>query len=64
VFYIAEKASEFLLKTVTLVSSAKKMDFDKVFIVGGRSFIYNIKSKGAKALKLPLGNSIFYCSPF
>jgi len=30
------------------VSSANKMDSDKVFIVGGRSFIYIMKSKGPK----------------
>jgi hypothetical protein len=30
------------------VSSANKMGSEKVFIVGGRSFIYIMKSKGPK----------------
>jgi hypothetical protein len=32
----------------TLVSSANKMGSDKVFIVGGRSFLYIMKSKVPK----------------
>jgi hypothetical protein len=45
-----EKSSTFLLEIIILVSSVNKIGSDKVFIVGGRSFIY-IKKK-AKALKL------------
>jgi hypothetical protein len=57
-----EKSSKFLLEIIALVSSANKMGSDKVFIVGGRSFIYIKKSKGPKID--PRGNSMFYCSLF
>jgi hypothetical protein len=40
-----EKLSTFLLEIITQVSSANKMGFDKVFIVGGRSFIYMMKTR-------------------
>jgi hypothetical protein len=33
---------------MTLVSSANIMGFAKVFIVGGRSFMYIMKSKGPR----------------
>jgi hypothetical protein len=48
VFDIAEKSSKFLLEITTLVSSINKKSSDKVFIVGGRSLIYIMKSKGPK----------------
>jgi hypothetical protein len=44
-FDIAEK-SKFLLEIIILVSSVNKMGSDKVLNVGGRSFIYIMKSKG------------------
>jgi hypothetical protein len=47
-----DRSSKFLLEIITLLSSANKMGSNKVFIVGGRSFIYVKKSK---ALKLTLG---------
>jgi hypothetical protein len=47
-FDMVEKSSNFLLEIITLVSSVNKMGSDKVFIVGGRSFIYIKKSKGPK----------------
>jgi hypothetical protein len=43
-----EKSSTFLLEIITLVSSVNKMDSDEVFIVGDRSFIYIMKSKGSQ----------------
>jgi hypothetical protein len=43
-----EKSSKFLLEIITLVSSLNKMGSDEVFIVGGRSFIYIMKSKVPK----------------
>jgi hypothetical protein len=43
-----EELSNFLLEIITLVSSANKMGSDKVFIVGGRSFIYIMKCKDPK----------------
>jgi hypothetical protein len=48
VFDIVEKSSKLLLEIITLVSSAYEMCSDKVFIIGGRSFIYITKSKGPK----------------
>jgi hypothetical protein len=47
-FDIMEKSSNFLLEIITLVSSGNKMDCDKVFIVGSRSFKYVMKSKSSK----------------
>jgi hypothetical protein len=44
-FDIAQNSSKFLLDIMTLVSSAKMMGSDEIFIVGGRSFIYIMKSK-------------------
>jgi hypothetical protein len=41
-----EKSSTFLLEIITLVSSGNKTASDKVFIVGGRSYI--MKSKVPK----------------
>jgi hypothetical protein len=32
---------------MTLVSSANIMDYDKIFIAGGRSFMYITKRKGS-----------------
>jgi hypothetical protein len=43
-----QKSSKFLLDIMTLVSSANIMGIAKVFIVGGRSFIQIMKSKGPK----------------
>jgi hypothetical protein len=48
VFDLVEKSSTFLLEIVTLVSSVNKMVSDEILIVGGRSFIYVMKSKGPK----------------
>jgi hypothetical protein len=48
VFDIVEKSSKFLLEIITLVISANKMSSAKVFIVGDRSFIHIMKSKGPK----------------
>jgi hypothetical protein len=48
VFDIVEKPSTFLPEIITLVSSVNKMGSDKVFIIGGRSFIYIKKNKGPK----------------
>jgi hypothetical protein len=48
VFDIVEKSSKFLLEIITLVSSENTVGSDKLFIVGGRSFIYIKKSKGPK----------------
>jgi hypothetical protein len=45
VFDIVEKSSKLLLEIITLVSSVKKMVSDKVFIVGGRSFLYYEKQR-------------------
>jgi hypothetical protein len=45
---MVEKSSKFLLEIISLVSSANKMGSDKVFIVGGRSFMYVMKCKGPK----------------
>jgi hypothetical protein len=42
----AHKSSKFLLEIMTLLSSANIMGSVKVFIVGGRSFMYIMKSKG------------------
>jgi hypothetical protein len=53
-FDVAQKSSKFLLEIMTLVSSANIMGSVKififfiVFIVGGRSFMYIIKSKGPR----------------
>jgi hypothetical protein len=47
VFDIVEK-SNFLLEIIALVSSVNKVGSDKVFITGGRSFTYIIKSKDSK----------------
>jgi hypothetical protein len=47
----AQKSSKFLLEIMTLVSSENIMGSVKVFIifiVGGRSFMYIIKSKGPR----------------
>jgi hypothetical protein len=44
VFEIVQKSSKRLLEIKTLVS-ANIMGFDKLFIDGGRSFMYIIKSK-------------------
>jgi hypothetical protein len=43
-----QKSSRFLLEIIMLVSSANIMGIAKVFIVGDRSFIYVMKSKGPK----------------
>jgi hypothetical protein len=48
VFEIVQKSSKFLQEIKTLVSSANIMGFDKLFIVGGRSLMYIIKSKGPR----------------
>jgi putative NADH-flavin reductase len=48
VFNIVEKSSKYLLEIITLVSLVNKMGSDKVFVVGGTSFIYIKKSKGPK----------------
>jgi hypothetical protein len=48
VFEIVQKTSNFLLEIKTLVSSANIMGFDMLFIVGGRSFMYIINSKGPR----------------
>jgi hypothetical protein len=48
VFEIVQKSSKFLLEIKTLVSSVNIMGFDKLFIVGVRSFMYIIKSKGPR----------------
>jgi hypothetical protein len=45
-FDIAQESSKLLLEIMTLVLSANIMGSDKVFIVGGRSFMYIMKSKG------------------
>jgi hypothetical protein len=47
-FDIAQKSSKFLLEIMTLVSSANIMSSVKVFIAGGRSFMYIMKSKGSR----------------
>jgi hypothetical protein len=39
-FDVAQKSSKFLLDIMTLVSSANIMGSGKVFIFGGRSFMY------------------------
>jgi hypothetical protein len=39
-FDVAQKSSTFIIEIMTLVSSANIMGFVKVFIVGGRSFMY------------------------
>jgi hypothetical protein len=62
VFDIVEKSSKLLLEIITLVSPANKMGSDRVFIVGGRSFIYIMKNKGPKID--PWGTLMFYCSHF
>jgi hypothetical protein len=59
-FDLEWKSSNFLPAIVTLVSSANIMGFDKVFIVGGRSFICTMKSKGPRID--PWGTHC-YCSP-
>jgi hypothetical protein len=38
----------FLLEIITLISVANIMGFDNVFIIGGRSFMYILKSKDPK----------------
>jgi hypothetical protein len=43
-----QKSYKFLLEIMMLVSSANIMGIAKVFIVGGRSFIQIMKSKGHK----------------
>jgi hypothetical protein len=43
-----QKSSKILLEIMTLVSSANIMGIDEVFSVGGRSFIWTMKSKGPK----------------
>jgi hypothetical protein len=48
VFDNAEKSSKLFLEMITLVSSANKIGSDKIFIVGGRSFTNNMKSKSPK----------------
>jgi hypothetical protein len=48
VFDNVEKSSKFLLEMITLVSSANKIDSNKVFIVEGGSFIHIRKNKGPK----------------
>jgi hypothetical protein len=48
VFDIVEKLLKLLLEIITLVSSVNTMSSDEVFIVGGRSFIYIMKSKGPR----------------
>jgi hypothetical protein len=48
VFDIGEKSSTFLREIITLMSSANKMGSNEEFIVGGRSFICIMKSKGPK----------------
>jgi hypothetical protein len=53
VFEIVQKSSKFLLEIITLLSFANIMGFHKLFIVGGRSFIYIIKSLGPWIEELP-----------
>jgi hypothetical protein len=45
VFHIVQKSPKFLLEIMTLMQSANIMGFDKLVIVGGRSFMCIIKSK-------------------
>jgi hypothetical protein len=45
-FYTIQKLPNFLLEIMTLVSSANITGSDKVCIVGGRLFMYIMKSKG------------------
>jgi hypothetical protein len=52
VFDIVQNSSKFLVEIITLVSSV-----NKVFIVGGKSFIYIKESKGPKID--PWGTSCF-----
>jgi hypothetical protein len=47
-FDVAQKSSKFLLEIMTLMSSANIMGSVKVFIVGGRSFMYIMKNKGPR----------------
>jgi hypothetical protein len=47
-FDIVQKSSKFLLEIMTLVSSAKIMGSDKVFIAGGRSFMCIMKSESPR----------------
>jgi hypothetical protein len=47
-FAVAQKSSNLLLEIITLVSSANSMGFHDLLIVGGRSFIYIMKSKGPR----------------
>jgi len=48
VFDIVEKLSKFLLEIITLVLAVNKKNSDKLFIVGGRSYIHIMKSEGPK----------------
>jgi hypothetical protein len=61
-FDILQKSSNFLIEIMTLVSSANIMGFAKVFIVGGRSFMYIMKSKGLRID--PWGTPRFIVPPF
>jgi hypothetical protein len=53
VFDIVEKSSKCLLEIITLVSLENEIHSDKVFIAGGRLFIYILRK--AKDLKLTPG---------
>jgi hypothetical protein len=48
VFDIEQKLSKFLLEIITLVSSANIVGSDELLIVGGRLFIYIIRTKVSK----------------
>jgi hypothetical protein len=61
-FDVAQKSSKFLLEIMTLVSLANIMCSINIFIVGGRSFIYTMKSKGLRIY--PWGTPCFIASHF
>jgi hypothetical protein len=54
------KSSNVLLQIMALLSSANIMGSDKVFIVGGRCFMY-MRNKGLRTE--PWGTPFFYHSP-
>jgi hypothetical protein len=47
-FEIVWKSPNYLLEIMTLVSSANIVGSDRVLIVGRRSFMYIMKSKGPR----------------
>jgi hypothetical protein len=60
--YVGQKSSNYLLGFMALVSSANIMGSVKVFIVGGRSFIYSMKREGPRID--PLGIPYFVANQF